>query len=102
MLEGAISAFFFMFLGLFGGSEGLNSILGILGSLVVLVPFNPAISWGPTIPYFFRVLILEEDFCMYVKQSYKSFGLLPLYVHAILLAENDNGMVVDTKECCKL
>ena len=41
--------------------------------------------------------MVEEDHCVYVKRSKKSFLILSLYVDDILLAENDKEMIVTTK-----
>lgn len=42
--------------------------------------------------------MIEEDHCVYVKQSKKSFIILSLYVDSILLAGNDKEIIVATKE----
>ena len=42
--------------------------------------------------------MIEEDHCVYVKRSKKSFLILSLYVDDILLAGNDMDMIVATKE----
>jgi hypothetical protein len=41
--------------------------------------------------------MIEEDHCVYVKQSKGSFIILSLYVDDILLAGNDKDMIVATK-----
>ena len=41
--------------------------------------------------------MVEEDHCVYVKRSKKSFLILSLYVDDILLAGNDKEMIVTTK-----
>ena len=41
--------------------------------------------------------IIEEDHCVYVKQSKGSFIILSLYVDDILLAGNDMEMIIATK-----
>ena len=42
--------------------------------------------------------MVEEDHCVYVKRSKKSFLILSLYVDDILLAGNDKLMIETTKE----
>ena len=41
--------------------------------------------------------MIEEDHCVYVKQSKGSFIILSLYVDDILLAGNDMEMIIATK-----
>ena len=41
--------------------------------------------------------MIEEDHCVYVKQSKGSFIILSLYVDDILLAGNDMEMIITTK-----
>lgn len=41
--------------------------------------------------------MLEDDHFVYVKLSYKGSVILSLYVDDLLLAGNDNMMVIDTK-----
>ena len=41
--------------------------------------------------------MIEEDHCVYVKQSKGSFIILSLYVNDILLASNDMEMIIATK-----
>ena len=46
---------------------------------------------------FNRFTMVEEDHCVYVKQSKESFLILSLYVDDILLARNNKEMIVTTK-----
>ena len=41
--------------------------------------------------------MIEEDHCVYVKQSKESFIILSLYIDDILLAGNDMEMIITTK-----
>ena len=41
--------------------------------------------------------MIEEDHCVYVKQSKGGFIILSLYVDDILLAGNDMEMIIATK-----
>ena len=41
--------------------------------------------------------MMEEDYCVYVKQSGKSLFFLSFYVEDILLVANDTEMIVTTK-----
>ena len=41
--------------------------------------------------------MMEDDHCVYVKQSGKSLLILSLYLDDILLAGNDTQMIVTTK-----
>ena len=42
--------------------------------------------------------MLEEDHCVYVKRTGKSFLILSLYMDDILLTGNDMEIIVATKE----
>ena len=42
--------------------------------------------------------VVEEDHCVYVKRSKKSFLILSLYVDDIMLAGNDKSLIESTKE----